>query len=83
MDRGQTHNELLLECGKGRFSRIDVVVVRRDKVNFHFFDLMYASIVFEHLLSMTLWVGLYPRAARVARILVKAVIMAALFLLIY
>ncbi len=40
-------------------------------------DLMYAFTVFEHLLSITLRVGLYPWAARVARILVKAVIMAA------
>ncbi len=43
-------------------------------------DSMYASTIFEHKLSVTLRVGLYPRAARVARILVKAVIMAALFL---
>ncbi len=43
-------------------------------------DLIYASTIFEHSLSVTLRVGLYLRAARVARILVKAVIMAALFL---
>jgi hypothetical protein len=43
-------------------------------------DLMYASTIFEHLLSVTFRVGLKPWAVRVARILVKAVIMAALFL---
>ncbi len=43
-------------------------------------DLMYASTVFNHSLSVRLRVGLYPWAARVARILAKAVIMAALFL---
>ncbi len=43
-------------------------------------DLMYASTLFEHSLSITLRVGLYPWAARVARILVKRVNMAALFL---
>ncbi len=43
-------------------------------------DLMCASTVFEHLLLATLRVGLYPWAARVARILVKAVITAASFL---
>ncbi len=43
-------------------------------------DLLYASTIFEHMLSVTLRVGLYPWAARVARILMKAVIMAASFL---
>ncbi len=39
-------------------------------------DLMYASTIFEHSLFVMLRVGLYLRAARVARISVKAVIMA-------
>ncbi len=43
-------------------------------------DLMYASTIFEHLLFVMFKVGLYPRAARVVRILVKAVIMASLIL---
>jgi hypothetical protein len=43
-------------------------------------DLMYASTVFKHLLSVTLRVGLYLQAARVVRMLVKVVIMAASFL---
>ncbi len=45
-----------------------------------FLDLIYAATVIEHSVYVTLRVGLYPRAARVARILVKVVIMAALFL---
>ncbi len=37
VDRGQSCNEVFLECGNGVFSSIDVVVVGRDKVNVHFF----------------------------------------------
>ncbi len=43
-------------------------------------DLMHASTIFEHSLSVALRVGVYLHAARVARILVKVVIMAASFL---
>ncbi len=43
-------------------------------------DLINAVTIFEHPLSVMLRVGVYLQAARVARILVKAVIMAALFL---
>ncbi len=43
-------------------------------------DVMCTSTIFEHYLSLALREGLYPRAARVTRILVKAVITAASFL---
>jgi hypothetical protein len=43
-------------------------------------DLMCASNIFEHLLSVTLRVGFHLPDARVTRILVKVVIIAALFL---
>jgi hypothetical protein len=62
------------------FGSIGAVVRGRDKVNVHFFYSMYTSTIFEHSLSVTLRVGLYPWAAMVARILVKAAIIAALFL---
>jgi hypothetical protein len=42
-------------------------------------DLMCASTVFEHSLSVMLRVGLYLQAVRVTRISVKVVVMAALF----
>ncbi len=33
VDSGQTPNEVFLECGNGTFGSVDLVVVRRDKVN--------------------------------------------------
>jgi hypothetical protein len=71
---------MFLECGNNTFSRIDLVAVGRNKVNVFLVGLDVRFHCFEHLLSVTFRVGLQPRAARAARILVKAVIMAASFL---
>ncbi len=48
---------MLLECGDGLFGSVDVVDVGEDKVDVHLVGLDRASTALEHLLSITLRVG--------------------------
>ncbi len=49
---------MFLECGDRTFSHVDLVVVRRDKLNVILLDLMNAFTIFEHPLPVMFRVGL-------------------------